>query len=87
MNYQELTHEHAEENRQINRQISDVSLDIILSIKRSPGIKVPDIFELLVNKYENLNLDKIRYSLKTELNSFVELKGSKKTGGYYLKEE
>mgnify|MGYP003448411952 CR=1 FL=1 len=64
-----------------------MGLDIILSIKNSPGIKVPNIFELLIHKYENLNLDKIRYSLKTELSPFVELRGSKKTGGYYLKED
>lgn len=73
--------------RQIKEQISDLGLDIILSIKNFPGIKVPDIFELLAHKYENLNLDKIRYSLKIELKSFVELRGSKKTGGYYLKEK
>lgn len=48
---------------------------------------MPNIFELLIHKYENLNLDKIRYSLKTELSPFVELRGSKKTGGYYLKED
>ena len=28
--------------------------------------------------------NEIRYSLKTELKGMVELRGSKKTGGYYL---
>jgi len=52
-----------------------------------PGIKVPEIYNELSLEIKNLNLDKIRYELKTELKDLVELKGSRKTGGYYIKEK
>ena len=75
------------ENRQINRQINDLGLSILKLINSKPGIKVPEIYNELSLQIKNLNLDKIRYELKTELKDLVELKGSKKTGGYYIKEK
>ena len=72
------------ENRQINRQINDLGLEIMKLINSKPGIKVPEIFNLLKDKIEGLSIDKIRYELKTELKDLVVLKGSRKTGGYYL---
>ncbi|MDO4940341.1 MAG: hypothetical protein Q4E33_01445 [Erysipelotrichaceae bacterium] len=59
---------------------------LILSlISNNPGIKVPEMFEMILKEDATINADKIRYSLKTELKEMVELRGSRKTGGYYLK--
>ena len=62
-------------------------MSILKLINSKPGIKVPEIYNELSLEIKNLNLDKIRYELKTELKDLVELKGSRKTGGYYIKEE
>lgn len=56
-------------------------------INSKPGIKVHVIYNELSLSIENLNFDIILYELKTELKDLVELKGSRKTGGYYIKEE
>ena len=56
-------------------------------INSKPGIKVHVIYNELSLSIENLNFDIILYELKTELKDLVELKGSKKTGGYYIKEK
>ena len=62
-------------------------MSILKLINSKPGIKVPEIYNELSLQIKNLNLDKIRYELKTELKDLVELKGSKKTGGYNIKEK
>ena len=69
----------------INKKISDLGLAILSLISNNPGIKVPEIFEIISRTDSNINIDKIRYSIKTELKEMIELKGSKKTGGYYIK--
>ena len=56
-------------------------------INSKPGIKVHVIYNELSLSIENLNFDIILYELKTELKDLVELKGSKKTDGYYIKEK
>jgi len=53
-------------------------------VSNNPGIKVPEIFDVISNANSTINVDKIRYSLKTELKGIVELRGSRKTGGYHL---
>ena len=40
-------------------------------INSKPGIKVQEIFNLLKDKIEGLNIDKIRYELKTELKDWL----------------
>lgn len=65
--------------------LSPVGKETFKLIKDNPGIKVPNLLKLLKEKFLELNLDKIRYLLKTELKEYVELRGSKKTGGYYVK--
>ena len=62
-------------------------MSILKLINSKPGIKVPEIYNELSLEIKNLNLDKIRYELKTDLKDLIELKGSKKTGGYYIKEK
>lgn len=70
---------------QINDQISDLGLEILKEIKTKPGIKVQGIYDELVNTYSSLTLDIIRNIIKREIKNYVELRGSKKTGGYYIK--
>ncbi len=40
---------------------------------------------MLSSSYEKLTLDMIRNSIKRELGDYIELKGSRKTGGYIIK--
>ena len=69
----------------INKKISDLGLAILSLISNNPGIKVPEIFEIISRTDSNINIDKIRYSIKAELKEMIELKGSKEIGGYYIK--
>ena len=62
-------------------------MSILKLINSKPGIKVHVIYNELSLEIKDLNFDIIRYDLKTELKDLVELKGSKKTGGYYIKEK
>ena len=68
----------------INKKISDLGLSILSIVSNMPGIKVPEIFDIISNIDSIINVDIIRYSLKTELKEMVELRGSRKTGGYHL---
>ena len=54
-------------------------------IKENPGTKVPNIYEELFQSFDNLSIDKIRNLIKREIRDYVELKGSRKKGGYYIK--
>lgn len=55
-------------------------------IKKNPGIKVSMILSELSKTFENLIVDKIRNVIKREIKNYIKLRGSKKTGGYYIKE-
>ncbi len=72
-------------NNQINFDISDFGLAILRCIKKNPGIKVSGIVEKLSSSYEKLTLDMIRNSIKREIGDYIELRGSRKTGGYFVK--
>lgn len=72
-------------NDKINDAISDLGLSILKFIKDNPGTKVPNIYKGLAHLFDNLSIDKIRNSIKREIRDYVELKGSRKTGGYYIK--
>lgn len=72
-------------NDQINDAISDLGLSILKFIKENPGTKVPNIYKELSHLFDNLSIDKIRNIIKREIRDYVELKGSRKTGGYYIK--
>ena len=54
-------------------------------VSNNPGIKVPEIYEFVSKNSTDINIDKIRYSIKTELKEMIELRGSRKTGGYFIK--
>ncbi len=72
---------------QITDQINDIGLLILREIKQNPGIKVPALTDRISDSVPDINADKIRNEIKRELRKYIERKGSKKTGGYYIKEE
>lgn len=65
-------------------QINDIGLEILKAIKQHPGIKVPEIVNILYEVDPSITADKVRNSIKRNLTKYVEHKGSNKTGGYYL---
>ncbi len=73
-------------NDQINDQISKLGLSIIRTVESNPGIKAGRIYEILSEGGEKITIEMIRNSIKRELKNYIELRGSKKTGGYYLKD-
>lgn len=72
-------------NDQINDAISDLGLELMRFIQKKPGAKVPSMLLELNKSYQNLTADKIRNVIKREIKNYIELRGSKKTGGYYIK--
>ena len=72
-------------NDQIKDNISDFGLEVLKLIKDFPGIKVPGIVNKLQMKDLVVNSDKVRNEIKRNLFNYIEYKGAKKTGGYYLK--
>lgn len=70
---------------QINDKITELGLSILRTISKNPGIKVNRIHETLSSEDKGTTMDMIRNSIKRELKEYIELRGSKKTGGYYLK--
>lgn len=70
---------------QINDQINDFDLTILQIIFENPGIKVPAIHDKLLNKYPTVTLDQIRNSIKRKITEYIDYRGSRKTGGYYFK--
>ena len=72
-------------NDQINDRINDLGLMILKAINDTPGIKVPTLLEKLFVVDSSITADKIRNELKRNLSSYVEYRGSRKTGGYFIK--
>ena len=72
-------------NDQINDQITDLGLSILKTVNGNPGIKADGIHEIISSEDKTITLDMVRNSIKRELRKYIELRGSRKTGGYYLK--
>lgn len=72
-------------NDQLNDQISDMGLEILRTICNNEGIKVSGLFKILKEKYNDITLDIIINIIKRELKTYIELRGFRKTGGYYIK--
>lgn len=71
---------------QINDQITELGLSILRTVSGNPGIKADRIHEILSSEDKAITLNIVRNSIKRELRNYIELRGSRKTGGYYLKE-
>ena len=74
------------QNDQINDQINELDLIILKAIHNNPGIKVPEILRNLTNDGNQVNENQIRNSIKRKIYGYIEYKGSKKTGGYFIKD-
>lgn len=73
-------------NDQINDQITELGLSILRTVSGNPGIKADRIHGILSSEDKAITLKMVRNSIKRELRNYIELRGSRKTGGYYLKE-
>lgn len=73
-------------NDQINDQITELGLSILRTVSGNPGIKADRIHEILSSEDKAITFNMVRNSIKRELRNYIELRGSRKTGGYYLKE-
>lgn len=71
---------------QINDQITELGLSILRTVSGNPGIKADRIHEILSSEDKAITLNMVRNSIKRELRNYIELRGSRKTGGYYLKD-
>ncbi len=69
---------------QINDQINVLGLEILQIISNNGGIKVQGIYDLLTQKHSDITLNIVRNSIKRDIKQYIELRGSKKTGGYYI---
>ncbi|MGX8835172.1 ATP-binding protein [Amedibacillus sp. YH-ame6] len=72
-------------NDEINDKINDLDLEVLKVISHNPGIKVPDIFTKIRMVNNEVTIDMIRNSIRRKLQNYIELKGAKKTGGYFIK--
>lgn len=60
-------------------------MEVLQIISNNGGIKVQGIYDLLIEKHNEITLDIIRNVIKRDIKKYIELRGSKKTGGYYIK--
>ena len=74
------------QNDSIIDSINDLGLDILKYIKEKPGINAPTLTTLLTGKYPSITLYQVKNEIRRNLNNHIEHKGSKKTGGYHLKQ-
>ena len=72
-------------NDQINDQINELDLQILKIIYNNPGIKVLGISQNLSSDDIQVSENQIRNSIKRKIRDYIEYKGSKKTGGYFIK--
>lgn len=68
-----------------NDQINELDLKILKAIHNNSGIKVPEILRNLTNDGNQVNENQIRNSIKRKIHGYIEYKGSKKTGEYFIK--
>lgn len=72
-------------NKNDSDQINDLGLEVLQIISNNGGIKVQGIYDLLIEKHNEITLDIIRNVIQRDIKKYIELRGSKKTGGYYIK--
>ena len=72
-------------NGQVNDTISDLGRDILIIIMQHPGIRIPEIVIKLSDRGKIVSYSKTRNCVRRNLIDYVERRGSKKSGGYYLK--
>lgn len=70
---------------EINDEMSDFDLEVLKTIDSNPGVKVPIILKKIQKGNEAVSLNMIRNSIRRKLQNYIEFKGSRKTGGYFIK--
>ena len=69
----------------INENIGRLGKEILLIIMQNPGIRIPEIVIKLSERGKIVSYSKTRNCVRRNLIDYVEHRGSKKSGGYYLK--
>ena len=85
LNYESSDEIKDEISDEIKDEINDTGLAIIKIIAEHPGIKVPAILSELVRRGDEITVNQVRNEIRRNLDEYIEYRGSKKTGGYYLK--
>lgn len=70
---------------QFNESISELGKEIFMIVMQNPGIRIPEIVIKLSEQDEIVSYSKVRNCIRRNLMDYVERRGSKKSGGYYLK--
>ena len=66
-------------------ELSDFDLSIVRIISEKPGLNAKHILEELIHIFDNATIDMVKNSLKRKLIDICEFRGSRRTGGYFLK--
>ncbi|WP_443625588.1 RNA-binding domain-containing protein [Catenibacterium sp.] len=72
---------------QFNESISELGKEILMIIMQNPGIRIPKIVIKLSERDKIVSYSKVRNCIRRNLTDYVERRGSKKSGGYYLKDK
>lgn len=65
--------------------LSDFDLSIVRIIIEKPGLNAKQILEELIHIFDSATIDMVKNSLKRKLINICEFRGSRRNGGYYLK--
>lgn len=72
---------------QFNESISELGKEILMIIMQNPGIRIPKIVIKLSDLGQTASYSQTRNCIRRNLLDYVERRGSKKSGGYYLKDK
>lgn len=72
---------------QFNESISELGKEILMIIMQNPGIRIPEIVIKLSDLGQTASYSQTRNCIRRNLLDYVERRGSKKSGGYYLKDK
>lgn len=72
---------------QFNESISELGKEILMIIMQNPGIRIPEIVIKLSERDKIVSYSKIRNGIRRNLLDYVEHRGSKKSGRYYVKDK
>ena len=72
---------------QFNESISELGKEILMIIMQNPGIRIPEIVIKLSERDKIVSYSKVRNGIRRNLLDYVEHRGSKKSGRYYLKDK
>lgn len=70
----------------INKPLSDFDLAVIRSIRDNPGFNAKQLLSVMLPVEPTTTLDRIKNSIKRNLNDLCEFRGSRNSGGYYIKD-